>query len=129
LKEYRPKRLICLFGCGGGRDIERRFKMGEVSGCLADLTIITSDNPRHEEPQDIIDDIKTGILKTTGEFVEIIDRREAIAYAINQGRAGDIIVLAGKGHEDYQEIKGQKFPMDERAIIRDVLISRQCGHR
>lgn len=121
LKEYRPGRLVCLFGCGGNRDKARRFKMGEVSGRLADLSIITSDNPRDEEPQDIIDDIKSGISKTSGEYIEIIDRREAITYAIRNGRAGDIIVLAGKGHEDYQEIKGIKYPLDERTIISNVL--------
>ncbi|MCL2254493.1 MAG: UDP-N-acetylmuramoyl-L-alanyl-D-glutamate--2,6-diaminopimelate ligase, partial [Lachnospiraceae bacterium] len=121
LKEYKPKRLVCLFGCGGNRDPERRFKMGEVSGRLADLTIITSDNPRDEEPQAIIDNIKTGISKTNGDYTEIIDRREAIAYAINHALPGDIIVLAGKGHEDYQEIKGEKFHMDEREIISDVI--------
>ncbi|MCL2717597.1 MAG: UDP-N-acetylmuramoyl-L-alanyl-D-glutamate--2,6-diaminopimelate ligase [Lachnospiraceae bacterium] len=120
LKEYEPKRLVCLFGCGGNRDKSRRDKMGEVSGRLADLTIITSDNPRDEEPQDIINDIKTGITKTNGQYVEIIDRREAIAYAIRHGRAGDIIVLAGKGHEDYQEIKGVKYPLDEREVVQEI---------
>ena len=95
--------------------------MGEVSGELADLTIITSDNPRFEEPQAIIDDIKTGIEKTEGKYVEIIDRKEAIRYAIKNGRPGDVIVLAGKGHEDYQEIKGKKYPMDERDLIADIL--------
>lgn len=121
LKEYSPKRLVCLFGCGGNRSRQRRFEMGEVSGRLADLTIITSDNPRFEEPQDIIDDIKTGFEKTDGKFVEICDRREAIAYAISHAQEGDLIVLAGKGHEDYQEIKGKKYPMDERVIIRELL--------
>jgi UDP-N-acetylmuramoyl-L-alanyl-D-glutamate--2,6-diaminopimelate ligase len=95
--------------------------MGEVSGRLADLTIITSDNPRFEEPQAIIEDIKTGFAKTGGEYVEICDRREAIAYAISQAKEGDLIVLAGKGHEDYQEIRGKKYPMDERVIIRELL--------
>ena len=121
LKEYHPKRLVCLFGCGGNRSRQRRFEMGEVSGRLADLTIITSDNPRFEEPQAIIDDIKTGFAKTNGSFVEICDRREAIAYAISHAEEGDLIVLAGKGHEDYQEICGKKYPMDERVIIRELL--------
>lgn len=121
LKEYHPHRLVCVFGCGGNRSKLRRYEMGEVSGKLADLTIITSDNPRFEEPQDIINDIKTGIGKTNGEYVEICDRKEAIAYAIAHGEPGDIIVLAGKGHEDYQEIKGVKYPMDERDLIRDIL--------
>lgn len=121
LKEYHPKRLVCLFGCGGNRSKDRRYEMGEVSGRLSDLTIITSDNPRFEEPQAIIDDIKTGIGRTDGEYVEIPDRKEAIKYAIAHGQPGDVIVLAGKGHEDYQEIKGVKYPMDERVLIAEVL--------
>ena len=124
LKEYEPGRLVCLFGCGGNRSKIRRYEMGEVSGKLADLTIITSDNPRFEEPQDIIDDIKQGIAKTDGKYVEICNRKDAIAYAIQKGQPGDIIVLAGKGHEDYQEIKGVKYPMDERDLIRDILAGR-----
>lgn len=124
LREYKPKRLVCLFGCGGNRSKLRRYEMGEVSGKLADLTVITSDNPRNEEPQAIIDDIKVGMSKTDGKYVEIIDRKEAIAYVIRHGQPGDVIVLAGKGHEDYQEIKGKKYPMDERDIIADVLAGR-----
>ncbi len=125
LKEYEPGRLVCMFGCGGDRSKIRRFEMGEVSGRLADLTVITSDNPRTEKPQAIIDDIKTGIAKTEGKYIEIVDRREAIAYVIRYGKPGDVIVLAGKGHEDYQEIQGKKYPMDERDIIADVLAGRQ----
>ena len=121
LKEYNPKRLVCLFGCGGNRSKLRRYEMGEVSGNLADLTVITSDNPRFEEPQAIIDDIKIGIGKTSGKYVEIIDRKEAIRYVIEHGQPGDVIVLAGKGHEDYQEICGVKYPMDERVLIAEVL--------
>jgi len=124
LREYNPNRLVVLFGCGGNRSKLRRYEMGEIAGKLADLTIITSDNPRFEEPQDIIDDIKCGIKKTTGQFVEIVDRQTAIAYAVHQSEPGDIIVLAGKGHETYQEIKGQKYPMDERDIITDILIKK-----
>lgn len=127
LKEYQPNRLVCLFGCGGNRSKLRRYEMGEVSGRLADLTIITSDNPRDEEPQAIMDDIKIGMAKTEGRYVEICDRKEAIAYAIDNGQYGDIIVLAGKGHEDYQEIKGVKYPMDERVLIADILRERESG--
>ena len=122
LKEYHPERLVCLFGCGGNRSKLRRYEMGEVSGKMADLTIVTSDNPRFEDPQVIIDDIKIGLAKTTGTYVEIIDRKEAIKYAIENGKPGDVIVLAGKGHEDYQEIKGVKYPMDERVLIEEVLV-------
>lgn len=124
LREYHPHRLVSVFGCGGNRSRIRRYEMGEVSGRMADLTIITSDNPRFEEPQAIIDDIKVGIGKTDGNYIEICDRKEAIAYAIAHGEPGDIIVLAGKGHEDYQEIKGVKYPMDERDLIQDILAGR-----
>ena len=121
LKEYHPKRLVCLFGCGGNRSRDRRFQMGEVSSRLADLTIVTSDNPRNEEPQAILDDIVTGVQKADGEYVTIIDRVEAIRYAIENAKEGDVIVLAGKGHEDYQEIKGKKHHMDERELVADVV--------
>ena len=95
--------------------------MGEVEGRIEDVTVITSDNPRYEEQQEIINDIKTGMAKTGGTYVEICDRKEAIRYVIEHGQAGDVIVLAGKGHEDYQEIKGKKYPMDERILIQEVL--------
>lgn len=121
LREYHPKRLVCVFGCGGNRSKLRRYEMGEVSGRLADLTIVTSDNPRDEEPQDIINDIKVGLAKSSGNYIEIVSRKEAIRYAIEHGQTGDLIVLAGKGHEDYQEIKGQKYDMDEREIIAQVI--------
>ena len=121
LKEYEPGRLVSLFGCGGNRSKLRRFEMGEVSGRLADLTVITSDNPRFEEPLAIMDDIETGIKKTSGSYVKIADRKEAIKYVIQNGKKGDVIVLAGKGHEDYQEIKGEKHHMDERELIAQVL--------
>ncbi len=123
LKEYRPKRLVCMFGCGGNRSRQRRYEMGEVSGRLADFTVITSDNPRFEDPQAIIDDIKEGIGRTEGAYVEICDRREAVAYVLSHAEEGDMIVLAGKGHEDYQEIKGRKYPMDERVMIKELLES------
>ena len=121
LREYEPHRLVCLFGCGGNRSKLRRFEMGEVSGKLAELSIITSDNPRDEEPMAIIEDIVTGINRTDGKYVTIPDRKDAIRYAIHNGEPGDIVVLAGKGHEDYQEIKGKKYPMDERVLIREIL--------
>lgn len=121
LREYRPKRLVCLFGCGGNRSRDRRFEMGEVSSRLADLTIVTSDNPRREKPEDIIADIVTGVEKANGKYVTITDRKEAIRYAIEKAEEGDVIVLAGKGHEDYQEINGEKFHMDERELVADVV--------
>ena len=121
LREYRPSRIVCVFGCGGNRARSRRYEMGEVSGRHADFTILTSDNPRYENPEAILDDIETGIRRTKGKYIRIADRREAIAYSIHNGQPGDVIVLAGKGHEDYQEICGKKYPMDERVIIAEIL--------
>ena len=121
LKEYEPGRLVCLFGCGGNRANSRRYEMGEVSSRLADLTVVTSDNPRDEEPMDIINDILQGVHKADGEYVTIPDRKEAIRYCMENAKDGDIIVLAGKGHEDYQEIKGVKHHMDERELIADII--------
>lgn len=121
LKEYEPKRLVCLFGCGGNRSRDRRFEMGEISSRYADLTVVTSDNPRFEEPEAIIADILTGVKKADGAYVTVPDRKEAIRYAILNAQDDDVIVLAGKGHEDYQEIKGVKYPMDERVLIREIL--------
>lgn len=121
LKEYKPGRIVTMFGCGGNRDRNRRFEMGEISAKLSDLTVVTSDNPRNEEPMAIIEDILQGIKKGSGEVVTIPDRKEAIKYCIGHARKGDVIILAGKGHEDYQEIKGVKHHMDERELIRDIL--------
>ena len=121
LREYSPKRLVTVFGAGGNRPKIRRYEMGEMSGKYSDLSVITSDNPRFENPMDIIEDIKIGINKTGGKYVVIPDRKDAIKYCIENALEGDIIVLAGKGHEDYQEIKGVKYPMDERVIINEIL--------
>lgn len=121
LKEYEPGRLVCLFGCGGNRAKSRRYEMGEVSSRLADLTVVTSDNPRDEEPMDIIKDILAGVAKADGDYVTIPDRKEAIEYCMKNAQDGDIVVLAGKGHEDYQEIKGVKYHMDERELIQEIL--------
>ena len=129
LREYKPHRLVCLFGCGGNRSKLRRYEMGEVSGRLADFTIITSDNPRYEEPEAIIDDIVSAIEKTDGTYVRITDRKEAIRYAIRNAQPGDIVILAGKGHEDYQEICGKKYPMDERVLIKEILEEEKSGSR
>ncbi len=120
VKEYAKGKVICIFGCGGNRSRDRRFEMGEVSGKLADLTVITTDNPRFEEPKDIMKDIETGILKTGGNYVMVEDRKEAVRYAIENAGDKDMIILAGKGHEDYQEIRGVKYHMDERELVESV---------
>ncbi len=124
LREYHPRRLVCLFGAGGNRDRSRRFEMGEVSGRLADLSVITEDNSRFEDVMDIIADIKVGMEKTAGKYVIIPDRKQAIKYCIENAREGDVIVLAGKGHENYQETKGVKRHFDEREVVEDVLAGK-----
>lgn len=121
LREYHPHRLICMFGAGGNRARSRRYEMGEVSGKLADLSVITADNSRYEDVMDIIGDIKVGISKTGGKYVVIPDRKEAIKYCMENAEDGDIVVLAGKGHEDYQEIQGVKYHLDEREVIADII--------
>lgn len=123
LRDYNPKRLLCLFGCGGNRSKMRRYEMGRVSAKLADLTVVTSDNPRFEEPAAIIADIVKSVEEENGNYISIEDRREAIRYCMEHGTEGDIIVLAGKGHELYQEIKDKKYKMDEREILDDILMS------
>jgi len=125
LRLYSPTRLVCLFGCGADRAKDRRFEMGRVAGKLADFTIVTSDNPRTEDPNQIIADILSTLVPSGGRFIEIADRSEAIRYSLEHARQGDIIALCGKGHEDYQEINGIKYMMDERDIIAEIL-SDQC---
>ncbi len=123
LREYKPNRLVTMFGAGGNRPKARRYEMGEVSGRLSDLSVITEDNSRFEDVNDIIADIKTGIDKTDGKYVVVPNRVDAIRYCIENAQEGDIIVLAGKGHEDYQEIKGIKYHLDEREVIEDIIKS------
>ncbi len=121
LREYKPHRLVTLFGAGGNRPKARRYEMGEASGRLSDLSVITEDNSRFEDVNDIIADIVKGIEKTDGKYIVIPNRVEAIRYCIENAEPGDIIVLAGKGHEDYQEIKGVKYHLDEREVIASIL--------
>ena len=120
LKEYHPKRLICVYGGGGNRSKLRRYDMGEVTGELADLSVLTCDNPRDEEIRDINNDIKIGLAKSNGKYIEIDDRKAAIKYCIENAKKGDMIVLLGKGHEDDQEIKGVKYHFDEREAITEI---------
>ena len=122
LKTLRPVtsgRLIVLFGAGGDRDRGKRPEMGEVAQRLADIAIVTSDNPRGENPESIIDEIVTGMR--TGEFVRVVNRREAIAAALEMARPGDVVLLAGKGHETYQIVGSQRIYFDERRIVADLL--------
>ncbi len=121
VKSYTRGRVISVFGCGGDRDSAKRPKMGEISGKIADFTIITSDNPRTEDPEKIVSQIEEGIKKTNGKYVCIVDRVEAIKYAIDMASKKDLILLAGKGHEPYQEINGVKHPFDERIIVDQII--------
>lgn len=113
LRIYRASRILVVFGCGGNRSKERRFQMGKVSGKLADVTIITSDNPRFEEPQAIISDIIEGIESVSGQYFVVEERSKAIKTAFEIASAGDVILIAGKGHEEYQEVKGLRVPMSD----------------
>ena len=118
LQKYRPNRLICLFGCGGNRPKIRRFAMGEAAGRRADLCVLTCDNPRDEALCDINTDIKEGLFSVKhSRYIEIDDREKAIYYCLDHAQKGDIIVLLGKGHETYQEIKGVKYHFDEREVL------------
>ncbi len=127
IRQFTRGRLICVFGCGGGRDKEKRPIMGEISGRLADFSVLTSDNPRLEDPMDILRAIEEGIKRTTGPYVVIENRREAIRYAMQMGQPEDVIVLAGKGHETYQDIGGQKHPFDEKVVVREILAEMDEG--
>ncbi len=120
-KTYTQGRVICVFGCGGDRDKEKRSRMGEVAGRLADYTIVTTDNPRTEKPEDIIAEIEKGISKTKGKYEIIVDRKEAIQKAIKMMNKRDLVILAGKGHETTQEINGVKNHFDEREIVKEIL--------
>lgn len=119
LKEYHPKRLVCVFGCGGNRAASRRIGMGEVAGAFADLCVITMDNPRFEEMADINKGIIEGIEKSGGKYIAIDDRAEAIRWCLDQAKPGDIYALLGKGHETYQEVKGVRTHFSEEEVVLD----------
>jgi UDP-N-acetylmuramoyl-L-alanyl-D-glutamate--2,6-diaminopimelate ligase len=120
LLEYKPNRLICVFGGGGNRSRIRRYDMGEVAGAMADLCVLTEDNPRDEDLHQINDDIKIGLAKSNGKYIEIDDRKDAIKYCIENAQKGDMIVLLGKGHQTYQERKGVKYHFDEREAVAEI---------
>ena len=121
VRDFCKGRLIAVFGCGGDRDPMKRPIMGQIGVKNADFSIITSDNPRTEAPMAIIADILKGITPEMGEYTVIEDRRKAIRYAMDIGKKDDIIVLAGKGHETYQEIDGHKYHLDEREEVQSYL--------
>lgn len=129
LLQYQPSRLIAVYGCGGNRSKVRRYDIGEVTGQLADLSILTSDNPRFEKVADINNDIKTGLAKTDGKYIEIEDRKEAIAYAITNAEKGDMIIMLGKGHEDYVEIEGVKYHFSEHEAVQEIVAEIKAGKR
>ena len=120
LKLYSPKRIITVFGCGGNRSKLRRYGMGEIVAANSQLSIVTSDNPRDEALEDIIDDIYVGINKTDGKSIVIKDRKEAIEYAVKNSEDGDYILIIGKGHQHYEEIKGVQYPFFEAEIIKQA---------
>ena len=126
-KEFARGRVVVLFGCGGDRDYLKRPRMGTIAGKLADHSILTSDNPRNEEPMTIIRSIEEGIKNTEASYEIIEDRRAAIAKALDMAEEGDVVILAGKGHETYQEISGVKRPFDEKQIVREHLAGRRDG--
>ena len=121
LRDYKPKRLVCIFGCGGNRSKLRRYAMGECAARMADFTILTEDNNRFEKVEDIIADIKQGMAKgnPNAPYVEIHDRLDAIHYAIDHAQPGDLIALIGKGHESYRDRMGEKTPFLERELIEE----------
>jgi len=121
VRETTKGKLIALFGCGGDRDHGKRPLMGEIAGELADLCILTSDNPRNEDPFAILNAIEEGIRHTGCEYTVIENRREAIRRALSIAEPGDVVVLAGKGHETYQEIRGVKHPFDEKIVVNELL--------
>jgi len=123
VKAFARNRVITVFGCGGNRDATKRPKMGAIVEELSDIAVVTSDNPRCEEPEKIIDDILTGMKKDN--HITIVNRKEAIAKAMEIAEEGDVIILAGKGHETYQEINHIKHDFDERAVVKEILLATQ----
>ncbi len=120
-KVYTKGKIICVFGCGGDRDTAKRPMMGEIAGKLAGYTVITSDNPRSEKPEEIIRQIEEGMKKTNGKYKVIVDRKKAIEHALRKAEKGDLILIAGKGHETYQEINGEKHHFDDREVVRELV--------
>ena len=128
VRTFTKGRVIAVFGCGGDRDQGKRPIMGECGGRLADYCVLTSDNPRTEDPLVILKAVETGMKRTTGEYVVIESRRDAIEHALRIAKENDTIVLAGKGHETYQEIMGVKKPFDEKQVVQELLQNMRGDH-
>ena len=124
IREFAKRRVICVFGCGGNRDRAKRPIMGEIAGRFSDLAIITSDNPRNENPMDIIDTIEEGVKRSGTHYLVIENRRDAIAHALELAEPEDVVLIAGKGHENYQEINGTKYHFDDKEIVEELLRKR-----
>ena len=120
-RELTSGKIITVFGCGGNRDKTKRAPMGEIAGNHSDLVIVTSDNPRTENPLQIISEIEVGLQKTNGQYLVVSDRREAIHQAIAKAKSNDVVLIAGKGHETYQIVDNDKFHFDDREIAREAL--------
>jgi UDP-N-acetylmuramoyl-L-alanyl-D-glutamate--2,6-diaminopimelate ligase len=120
IRDITPGRLITIFGCGGDRDRTKRPRMGRAAERQSDHIVITSDNPRTEDPESIVQDIVAG-LQSPDDAVWVVDRKEAIGLGIRMARAGDTVLIAGKGHEDYQEVQGRRIHFDDREIAREFL--------
>ena len=127
VREFAKGRVISVFGCGGDRDHAKRPIMGEAAGRYSDFCVVTSDNPRTEDPMSIIGNVLDGVNKTAVEYVVIQNRREAIKYALTHAKKDDVVVLAGKGHETYQEINGVKYPFDEKVVVAELLDEMRKG--
>jgi UDP-N-acetylmuramoyl-L-alanyl-D-glutamate--2,6-diaminopimelate ligase len=123
-RDVTPGRIITVFGCGGDRDRSKRAPMGEAAANLSDVVILTSDNPRTEDPLRILEDVEKGMRETAKPYEKIADRREAIERAIMEARTGDLVVIAGKGHEDYQIIGQETFHFDDQEVAREALAAR-----
>ena len=128
-RELTTGRLITVFGCGGDRDRTKRPLMGTVAGRLSDLVVVTSDNPRSEEPEAIVRDVESGLMTGDSEWVKVLDRAEAIGFAVREARPGDLVVVAGKGHERYQTVQDRTLPFEDAVVVRQALARRRTESR
>ena len=121
VKSYTKGRIICVFGAPGDRDARKRPKMGKIAGTLADFTIISSDNPKYDDPMQIAKEIEAGVKEVTDQYIIITDRKKAVEYALDMAKKDDLVLLAGKGHETYQIIGDEKVPFSEKEIVINYL--------